>query len=228
MSLLLALLTLSMAAAAPPPASPPDDPASDAPSPTFADSVQAYYSAQEPDGLRMLVDRADSRLEALMARYRLYPLTEDASVIDGVPSGLEDGSARELAILSGIWAYRAGEASFINAARYGRRSVNLLEEARAADPDEPYVLLVGGQSLLFRPSIAGRDVEAAVDHFRRLIDRVEQHPHVGIARTEARSWLWLALREAGRAADAQALHDDLTAGDLRSLYRQFLDDPPEV
>jgi hypothetical protein len=224
MSLPLAVLILSMAAASPP----PGGPAADAPSPTFADSVQAYYSAQEPDGLRALVDRADTRLEELMARYRLYPLTEDASVIDDIPSGLEDGSARELAILSGIWAYRAGEASFINAARYGRRSVNLLEEARAADADEPYVLLVGGQSLLFRPSIAGRDVGAAIDHFRRLVDRLDRHPHVGIARAEARSWLWLALREAGRTGDAQALHDDLTASELSSLYRQFLDDPPEV
>lgn len=196
---------------------------------TFADSTQSFYAQQDAEGLRSLMAQAETRTDSLMARYRLYPLTEDSDVIDDIPQELgPNASARELALLSGLWAYRAGEANIFSAIRYGRRSVNRLEEAKARDPDEPYVLLVEGQSLLFRPDVAGKDVAGAAKLFRRLINELEDHPNVGISSTEAHSWLWLALREAESAEEADQIRSELIARDPEPLYAQFLEDPPQV
>ncbi len=192
----------------------------------FAQEVQHAYAQQEADSLRALLDDADSRLDSLLVRYRLYPLTEDASVIDRLPSRLDDGTAREQALLSGLWSYRAGEASVFNAIQYGRRSANVLERAKEQNPDDPYVLLIEGQSLLFRPAIAGRDVRAAAKRFERLANKADTV--AGIPPMEAQVWRWLALTEAGRSTTAGALRQRLLSRNPAPLYRQFLDDPPDV
>ena len=195
---------------------------------SFAEQVQHAYAQQDAEALQSLLRRADSRADSLLSRYRLYPLTEDASLLDNLPKQLDDGSAREHALLSGLWSYRAGEASIFSAVSYGRRSANVLETAKKLDPDAPYVLLIEGQSLLFRPAIAGRDADAAADRFDRLAHMVEHTPSIGITTTEAQVWEWLALREAGHAEQASTLHKTLLSKSPPPLYRQFLDDPPEV
>lgn len=192
----------------------------------FAEDVQHAYAQQEADSLQTLLGRADSRADSLLVRYRLYPLTEDASLLDGLPSQLPDGSARETALLSGLWSYRAGEASIFNAVQYGRRSASILERAKEQDPNDPYVLLIEGQSLLFRPAIAGRDPDAAVNRFERLAAQADST--TGITTTEAQVWQWLALKEAGRTDEADQLRGRLLADDPAPLYRQFLEDPPDV
>ncbi|WP_051141278.1 hypothetical protein [Salisaeta longa] len=195
---------------------------------TFADSVQANYAQQDVAALRSLLQQADTRMHRLLCRYRLYPLTEEGDIIEDIPEDLPNGSARELALLSGLWAYRAGEASFFGAIRYGRRSQDLLEKARARDPNDPYVLLVAGQSLMFRPAIAGRDLEAAAQHFQRLVDVVHAHTSAGIAMAEAKTWLWMAYRALEWTGKADRLRAELLAGGLPSLYTQFLNDPPRI
>ena len=192
----------------------------------FAQEVQHAYAHQEPDTLRTLLAQANSRTDSLLVRYRLYPLTEDASLLNNLPADLSDASAREYALLSGLWSYKAGEASVFNVVQYGRRSANILERAKSMDPDDPYVLLVEGQSLLFRPAIAGRDVEAAAQRFDRLATHSESA--AGITEMEAQVWQWLALQEAGQTKRATELHQQLLAQNPPSLYRQFLEDPPEV
>jgi hypothetical protein len=192
----------------------------------FAQEVQHAYAHQEPDALRTLLAEADSRTDSMLVRYRLYPLTEDASLLADLPSDLSDASAREHALLSGLWSYRAGEASLFKAVQYGRRSANLLERAKAQDPDDPYVLLIEGQSLLFRPAIAGRDAEAAAQSFEQLAAQADTVG--GIPATEAQVWQWLALKEAGRTEAAQVLYRRLMGRDPAPLYRQFLEDPPDV
>lgn len=192
----------------------------------FAQEVQHAYAHQKASALRALLTDADSRADSLLVRYRLYPLTEDASVLDGLPSDLPDGSARERALLSGLWSYQAGEASVFRAVQYGRRSANLLEQAKAQDPDDPYVLLIEGQSLLFRPAIAGRDVEAAAQSFEQLAAQADTVD--GIPAMEAKVWQWLALKEAGPSEASRALRQQLIESDPAPLYRQFLEDPPEV
>lgn len=197
-------------------------------SPPFAEAIQTAYAQQDADRLRTLFDRASSRADSLLVRYRLYPLTEDASVLEDLPSSLADGTAREYALLSGLWAYRAGEASIFSAMQYGRRSTNLLEKGKARAPEAPFVLLVEGQSLLFRPAIAGKDADAAAERFARLAEIVATEEVPGITKTETQVWQWLALREADRSDEAQTLYDRLTGRQIAPLYRQFLESPPDV
>ena len=194
----------------------------------FAQATQTAYAQQDAEQLRALFERASSRADSLLVRYRLYPLTEDETVLEGIPSSLSDGTAREYALLSGLWAYRAGEASFFSAIQYGRRSTNLLDTAEARAPEAPFVLLVEGQSLLFRPTIAGKDAAAAAERFARLAEIVAEEGVVGISQTEANAWRCVALEEAGRTSEAEALRDRMQKQDLAPLYRQFLESPPDV
>lgn len=197
-------------------------------SPPFADKVQNAYAQQNADTLRTLLADADSRADSLLVRYRLYPLTENAEVIKNLPKTLDDGSAREWALLSGLWSYRAGEASIFKAMTYGRRSAKLLDTARSLDKNDPYVLLVDGQSLLFRPAIAGRDPETAHDRFSALLQLVEDGQADGISRMEACVWKWLALRESNRTKKARTFKETLLADTPAPLYQQFLNAPPDV
>ncbi len=197
-------------------------------SPPFPEATQTAYAQQDADRLRALFDRASSRADSLLVRYRLYPLTEDASVLEDLPSSLADGTAHEYALLSGLWAYRAGEASIFSAMQYGRRSTTLLEKGKALAPEAPFVLLVEGQSLLFRPAIAGKDADDAAERFERLAEIVATEEVPGITKTETQVWQWLALREADRSDEAQTLYDRLTGRQLAPLYRQFLESPPDV
>lgn len=231
---MLPILILTALLTVPPPSdpgSPPTHTAMTADTASFARSVQHAYAHENTDALRNLLAQAETLEQELLARYRLYPLTEEASVVEGIPDEVENQPPRTVAILSGLWAYRAGEASLFGAMRYGRRSVNLLEDAKERAPHDPYVLLVEGQSLLFRPAIAGRDVEGAADRFRTLVEILESDAAAdgpGITVTEAKIWLWLALRNDDQSDAAQSLYDALVASDLEPLYRQFLDDPPSV
>jgi len=194
----------------------------------FAQEVHDAYAQQDAEALRTLLARADSSADSLLVRYRLYPLSENAALIDDLPKELDDASAREWALLSGLWSYRAGEASIFSAVSYGRRSANLLETAQSLDPDDPYVLLIGGQSLLFRPAIAGKDPAAAAQRFATLVEQAQSGTADGISQMEAQVWHWLALKEAGRTQDARELRDTLLNKTPAPLYQQFLDDPPDV
>lgn len=194
----------------------------------FAEATQSAYAQQDAERLRALFERASSRSDSLLVRYRLYPLTEDQAVLEGIPSSLSNGSAQEYALLSGLWAYRAGEASFFSSIQYGRRSTTLLETAKSKAPEDPYVLLVEGQSLLFRPAIAGKDPAAAAERFARLATIVAEENVAGISQTEANVWRCLALEEAGQTGEAEALRDRMRKQDLAPLYRQFLESPPDV
>jgi hypothetical protein len=195
------------------------------------DSTQIHYARQDAQALRQLLRRADSRAERLLCRYRLYPLTEDERHLDDLPEDLgRDATARELALLSGLWGYRAARASVFGAMQAGRRSMNLLDRARAKDADDPFVLLVDGQSLLFRPAIVGGSDEEALARFRQLRDVLaapsENNTEAAVSGTEAALWTWYALRETGRTEKAAALHRRLAARDLPPLYREFLKNPP--
>lgn len=196
--------------------------------PAMSDSSHIYYANQDVDQLRAGLEAAGERSDKLLYRYRLYPLTEDADVLSGIPSSLDGASARELALLAGLWAYRAGEASTLGAIRYGRRSVNLINAAREKDPLDPFVLLIEGQSLLYRPSMAGGNPHIAADRFEQLRTVLGINDDVPIEQEEAMIWHWIALQEANENDRAASLHDELAQADLRPLYRQFLESPPQV
>ena len=200
---------------------------STSPASRMADSTQAHFAQKDVRALRQLLQNAGTRAERFLCRYRLYPLTEDESYLSDLPSDLGAGaSAREMALLSGLWGYRAARASLFGAVRAGRRSMGLMKKARAQDPADPLVLLVGGQSLLFRPALAGGSDAEALQRFQRLRDVVDGQPGGAVSSTEAALWTWYALRETNRTGEATALRRQLAARDLPPLYREFLNHPP--
>lgn len=196
--------------------------------PTMPDSSHIYYAEQDVERLRAGLEEADSQFEDLLYRYRLYPLTEESALLDDLPKTLDSGTASELAVLSGLWAYRAGEASMLGAIRYGRRSMNLLSAAKERNRFDPFVLLVEGQSLLYRPAIAGRNPAEAATRFEQLRTVLMSSPDVSIDAEEAMIWHWIALREADQDDEAASLHTTLSEADLPPLYQQFLESPPRV
>lgn len=193
---------------------------------SFTGSTQMYYAQQNADALESLMATADSRFEELLCRYRLYPLTENEGLLENLPDHLEEGTARELALLSGLWGYRAARASIFSAIQHGRHAERLLEAAKAKDPNDPFVLLVEGQSLIFKPAIAGRDEEAALHRFSRLCDVLQRvNSNTGISAMEAELWRWYALHRLG-IDRAPQVREQLLAANPPPLYRQFLHDPP--
>lgn len=193
---------------------------------SFADSVQARYAQKDAQALEdMLAEVQDHREAAFLCRYRLYPLTEDDAHLQELPKSIENGSARELALLSGLWGYRAARASMLRMVTYGRRAQRLLSEAREIDPLDPYVLLVEGQSLLFTPGFAGGDAELALRRFRQLESVLDSDSEEGITPMEASMWVWYAMRDQDNP-DADALRQDLLSQDPPPLFREFLNAPP--
>ena len=195
----------------------------------FADLTQTYYAQKDEDALEALCAReADVRSTseaALLCRYRLYPLTEDATYLEDLPTALPSGSAQAQALLSGLWGFRAARAPLYKLMTYGRRAQRLIDDARALDPEDPYVLLIEGQALLFKPGFVGGDKAAALRRFKRLRAVVEHAPHVGISAMEAELWTWYALNKLD-AEEAPALRERLLAQDPPRLYREFLLSPP--
>lgn len=193
---------------------------------SFADSTQTYYAEKNADALLEMCAHSVDRTESLLCQYRLYPLTKDDQYIDDLPTELDGGSARELALISGLWGYRAAQANIFQIIRLGGRSDHFLKEAQALDPDEPFVLLIQGQSLLFRPRFAGGDKREALQCFQKLYDIVSQHTDPGISPMEAQLWIWYTLEKMGEDAEADSLKRDLLAANPPALYREFLADPP--
>ncbi|MDX1532195.1 MAG: hypothetical protein R3362_11765, partial [Rhodothermales bacterium] len=207
------LLALALLAAVPATAAPPD-------------TLSARYVQKDEAALTRMRAAARSTSEDLLLRYRLYPLTGDARLLRDLPGTEACEGARDYALLSALWGFRISEAPPWKVPTYGRRSSALLERARALDPDDPYVLLVEGQSLLFRPALFGGDPEAALDRFERLGAVLRERPVPGMEPLEAEVWRWTTLRRLGRP-EAEALRQRLLAQDPPPLFRDFLLSPPD-
>ena len=191
-----------------------------------ADSTATFYAEGNVAALKAMLSHAQSREIDLLCRYRLYPLTEDDRYIMDLPTTLgAEATARELALLAALWGYRLRNASVFQMAKWGTRSHRLLEAAKAIAPDDPFVLLIEGQSLLFRPAIFGGDAQEAVARFRELRIALDHVPSSGISRMEADLWVWLALEKLGED-EAPFLREKLLATAPPPLYRQFLLSPP--
>lgn len=193
---------------------------------SIADSTAAFYAEGNVAALEAVLSQAQSREIDLLCRYRLYPLTKDDRYIRDLPTALRgEATARELALLAALWGYRLHNASVLQMPRWGTRSHRLLEAAKAIAPDDPFVLLIEGQSLLFRPAIFGGDAREAVARFRKLRAALDHVPPTGISAMEADLWVWFALQKLGDD-EAKALREKLLATAPPPLYRQFLLSPP--
>jgi len=198
------------------------------PSPADAgplDSLAHYYATQDAAAVARLLAGARTREERLLCRYRLYPLTRDESLVADIPSVEGVRSAREAALIAGLWGFRAAQASPLRLPTYGRRSEGALNHARRLNPDEPYVLLIEGQSLLYKPAIFGGDPHAAQGRFERLRDLIRGRRIEGMDPIEPEVWVWMTLRRQ-RSSQAEPLRRRLLARNPPPLFRQFLTDPP--
>ena len=189
------------------------------------DSLTHYYVRRDIQGVRRLARLARTREDRLLVTYRLFPMTMDRDVIADIPS--DDGvrSARQLALIAALWAYRAANGPKINLPTYGRRSERILNEAKAIDAREPYVLLVEGQSLLYKPGIFGGDAQEAKARFQQLKRVLGREGVPGLHPFETDIWIWMCERKLDRER-ANALRRELLARRPPPMFRQFLVDPP--
>lgn len=189
------------------------------------DSTQVYYATQNAEGLKKLLAASDDRTIQLLCRYRLYPLTEEERYLHDLPTELANPTARDLALLSGLWGYKVMTGSVLQIPKHGLRASALLDKAKKLDPDDPFVLLIEGQSLLFRPALFGGDKQAALLRFRRLQDVLKKASDDSISPMEADLWVWYTLNML-KADEAATLRSRLLASNPPPLYRAFLLDPP--
>ena len=226
MLVLLAALFL----AAPPAAAPAPPPApvvmGGAGGSPVQDSLTYYYARQDTSGVdRLYRRRARTRLDRLLCLYRLFPMTLDEGYLADIPSEANVRSARELALISAMWAYKAANGPVWSLPTWGRRSDRILNEALRRDPDEPYALLVKGQGLYYKPRVFGGDPAEAQRTFERLRQVLARRPAPGIHPFEAEVWIWMAVRKQDPARGA-ALGRRLLARNPPRMFRQFLIDPP--
>lgn len=190
----------------------------------FPDATQRYYASRDVEGLQALCAGVTDVEDDLLCRYRLYPLTEDEQYLSDLPASLDGGTARAQALLSGLWGYKAARAPFHKVPRYGMRAEHLIQQARAQAPDDPFVLLIDGQSLLFKPALVGGDAREALRRFERLHTITARRPDCGVAVVEADLWRWYALDKLDDAG-AEPLRRRLLASNPPRLYREFLESP---
>lgn len=194
--------------------------------PTVHDSLATYYARRDTSAVdRLYRNKARTREEQLLCLYRLYPMTLDTHYLADIPSTEGVRSARELALISALWAYRASSGPAWRLPIDGRRSERVLNDALALDPDEPYALLVEGQALLYKPRMFGGDVAEARRTFERLRQVLGRRPAPGIHPFEVEIWIWMAVRKQDPEAGT-ALRRRLLAQNPPPMFRQFLLSPP--
>ena len=100
-----------------------------------------------------------------------------------------------------------------------------LEILTWGETDDPYALLVRGQSLYYKPRAFGGDVAEAQRTFERLRGVLGRTATPGLHPFEAEVWVWMCVRRQN-AAQGRALQQRLLARRPPPLFRQFLVDPP--
>ncbi|HEX8297651.1 MAG TPA: hypothetical protein VF594_00710 [Rubricoccaceae bacterium] len=197
-----------------------------APLSSVRDSLTVYYARQDTARVeRLYRRRARTREERLLCLYRLYPMTLDRAYLRDIPSETGVTSARELALIAAMWAYRASSGPAYRLPIDGRRSERILGRALERDPNDPYALLVRGQSLYYKPRAFGGDVVAAQRTFERLRTALARNTPPGLHPFEAEVWIWMCVRRQN-ASQGAALQRRLIARRPPPLFRQFLVDPP--
>lgn len=183
------------------------------------------YAAMDTTAVRQAHIRAATEQDRLLSLYRLFPLTREQAVLDDIPRELgPDASARDLALLAALWSFRIEDARLWNRIPFARRSQRLLDQSRALDPNDPYVLLVEAQFLLYTPRIAGGSKEQALEGFRTLRRMLDERPVCGLDRIEVDTWIWVALDKLGDPS-AETFRRALLAEGPPPLYRSALQAP---
>ncbi len=189
----------------------------------YAGTIEIAFHNDDYQEVQRLYQDAGSRSDSLLALYRLTSLDPDLSLLERLPDDLDRmASARELAWLSALWGFRAQHAGLLKKPKYGAASIRLIEKAERLKPDDPWVMLVGGQSRLYRPGILGGSPETARERFDSALTILQHRPLCGLSALEAKIWIWMALERANDA-QADALRAELLALDLPPRFRSWLE-----
>ncbi len=191
----------------------------------YADRVDHAFLHEEISRLEQLERDAPTRSDSLLSAFRLYSLTNDEIRLTTLPDDLEDGTGRELAILSAMWGSRARTEGGVRRITSGLRSVGLIERAKRLAPDDPLVTMIEAQSLLFRPRMVGGNAGRAARMLERLANRLRSAPACGVSGVEAQVWWWLSLRRRG-ADQAEAVRATILAAAPPPVIAGFLASPP--
>jgi len=104
--------------------------------------------------------------------------------------------------------------------RYGRKTIEELDRAVALDPKNAQVYLSRGIGKYYLPAVFGGGAEPALADLRRAVELDSQSD-------ESQLWLGLALRKAGRRAEArEALSRAAKLNPRRAWARQQLEKTP--
>ncbi|MEM9998185.1 MAG: tetratricopeptide repeat protein [Bacteroidota bacterium] len=148
-----------------------------------------------------IVDMIDAAIEHLEQAEELSPDFAEAYALHSSLLGQKVGMKPMLGMLIGP--------------KVGR----IMDRGKAADPDNPRVVMTEAQSLLFTPKMWGGSKERAMEGFRRAITLFEAEaanppadplaPRWG--HDEAYAWLGLALSELERPDEARAAYEQALA-----------------
>lgn len=190
--------------------------------PAHCNELQHLYARMDHQGMEDLLQRASTQEERFLVLYRLYPLVSKRSLLQGIPEDLdESASARELAVLAALWSYRHNTEGVFGKMNAARRAMRLIDRAKSVDPNDPYVLLVDGQFLLYKPRVVGGSASLARERFESLVTRLGNGSACALTPTEAQSWLWMSMH---RMKDpvAETARKELLAADPPPVFRAFL------
>jgi hypothetical protein len=188
--------------------------------------LAAAYGDKDVDAIRRQLADASTQFEELHALYRLYPLTEDLELLLDIPTTPgPEASASETALLAALWTWRGARSKFLKRLSIIMKGVRMLDLAREMDPDDPFVLLVDGQALIYKPKIAGGSIRKALATLQRLRSILESESSCHISIEEVDSWIWFCLNRLDDP-EAESFKQRFLAAEPAPLFRQFVLSPP--
>lgn len=145
-----------------------------------------FLAAQKPKLARPFLDRADRTLERCIAL---------------------GGGGTAIALRGAVAGQLAGASGTLGAIRNGPRSLKLLDQARAAVPNDPRAALLRGMTLYYTPAAFGGGPAKAEPDLRRAVALFAtdsaRAPQPTWGRTDAHLWLGIVLRDLKRPAEAR-------------------------
>ncbi len=195
--------------------------------PSHCSELQRLYAGMDRVGMQDLLQRSTTQEERFLVLYRLYPIaSEGGHLLSELPDDLgTSASARELALLAALWSYRHNTEGLFGKMNAARRAMRLIERARSVDPNDPYVLLVEGQFLLYKPRVVGGSASLARERFEALVSRLRTRSDCALTLTEAQSWLWMSMHRMKDPA-AESTRQELLAANPPPIFRAFLENKP--
>jgi tetratricopeptide (TPR) repeat protein len=154
---------------------------------------------------------ADYRLIDIVGEDQRETYMDDAAKHLEKSLDLRSGWAEANALLALVYGRKAGQ-GMLSGMRYGPKADNRLDDAKAADADNPRVLLAEGISLINKPSIWGGDKDLGMERLQQAVRQFEKRPadadsaslDPNWGHAEAYAWIGITHAKAGRHSQARS------------------------